>query len=379
MDTHELLRTLADAPGPAGRESTVCDILMGLWRPLVDDIRVDALGNLIALQQGTLPDTGDRRAVMAAAHIDEIGLIVTGIERGFLRIHALGGVDRRVLLGLEVRVHGRSELPGIIGSRPPHVLPVSERRKVMPWHELFVDAGLPEDEVKRLVRVGDHITIHQTVTALKNDRAAGKAMDNRACVAALTLALEALRHRTHAWDFYAVATVQEEVGVKGAITSAYGVAPDLAVALDVTFASQYNDSDPGAFELGKGPTIGVGPNCHPQIVTRLNEAAAADEVPTTIEPLPGSSGTDAWGIQVAREGIPCGLISIPVRYMHQPVEMVELKDIERTGRLLTSFVAKLASDYTPTWEDAAAADAEEETPSGKDAAASAGASEEAHT
>ena len=193
-------------------------------------------------------------------------------------------------------------------------------------------------------------------------------MDNRACVTALTLALETLRYRAHAWDFYAVATVQEEVGVKGAITSAYGVAPDLAVALDVTFATQHNDSDPGVFELGKGPTIGVGPNCHPQIVTRLNEAAAADEVPTTIEPLPGSSGTDAWGIQVAREGIPCGLISIPVRYMHQPVEVVELKDIERTGRLLAGFVARLESDYTPTWEDAAAADAEERSPSDEDSA-----------
>ena len=378
METHKLLQTLADAPGPAGREGAICDILMDLWRPLADDIHVDAMGSLIALQQGTLPDTGDRRAVMVAAHMDEIGLIVTGIERGFLRIHALGGVDRRVLLGLEVRVHGRSELPGVIGSRPPHVLPASERRKVLLWHELFVDVGLPEEEVKRLVRVGDHITIHQTVTALKNGRAAGKAMDNRACVAALTLTLEALRHRAHAWDFYAVATVQEEVGVKGAITSAYGVAPDLAVALDVTFAIQHNDSDPGAFELGKGPTIGVGPNCHPQIVTRLNEAAAADEVPTTIEPLPGSSGTDAWGIQVAREGIPCGLISIPVRYMHQPVEVVELKDIERTSRLLAGFVVRLESDYIPKWEDAAAADADEEAPSGKDAA-SADASEEAHT
>ena len=377
MKTQQLLQTLADAPGPAGREGTICDIVMDLWRPLADDIHVDAMGNLIALQQGTLPGAGHRRAVMAAAHMDEIGLIVTGIERGFLRIHALGGVDRRVLLGLEVRVHGRSELPGIIGSRPPHVLPASEREKVLPWHELFVDLGLPEDEVQRLVRVGDHITMHQTVTALKNGRAAGKAMDNRASVAALTLTLEALHHRAHAWDFYAVATVQEEVGVKGAITSAYGVAPDLAVALDVTFAIQHNDSDPGAFELGKGPTIGAGPNCHPQIVTRLSEAATADEVPTTIEPLPGSSGTDAWGIQVAREGIPCGLISIPVRYMHQPVEVVELKDIERAGRLLTGFVARLESGYTPRWEDDPAADAEEETPSGKDAA-SAATSGEAH-
>lgn len=370
METHKLLQTLADAPGPAGREGAICDILMELWRPLVDSIHVDAMGNLIALQQGSLQDTGQRRAVMAAAHMDEIGLMVTGIERGFLRIHALGGVDRRVLLGLEVRVHGRSELPGIIGSRPPHVLPASERRKILPWRELFVDVGLPADEVKRLVRVGDHITIHQTVTTLKNSRAAGKAMDNRACVAALTLALESLHHRDHSWDFYAVATTQEEVGVKGAITSAFGVAPDLAVALDVTFAIQHDDSDPGAFELGKGPTIGVGPNFHPQIVTRLNEAASADEVPTTIEPLPGSSGTDAWGIQVAREGIPCGLISIPVRYMHQPVEVVELKDIERAGRLLTGFVARLESDYTPRWEDAAAADADEEAPSGEEDAAS---------
>lgn len=365
MDTHELLQTLANAPGPAGREDTVSTILRDLWQPLADELHVDALGNLIALQRGTTSATADRRAVMAAAHMDEIGLIVTGIEREFLRIHALGGVDRRVLLGLEVRVHGRTELPGIIGSRPPHILPAADRQKVLPWHELFVDVGLAEEDVKKLVRVGDHITIHQPVTSLKSNRAAGKAMDNRASVAALTLALEALHNRKHTWDFYAVATVQEEVGVKGAITSAYGVAPDLAVALDVTFAKQYNDSDPGAFELGKGPTIGVGPNCHPQIVTRLDKAATAEEIPTNIEPLPGSSGTDAWGIQVAREGIPCGLISIPVRYMHQPVETVDLKDIERAGRLLTSFVARLESDYIPRWED----DAEEETTASESATA----------
>lgn len=357
MDTLELLKTLSNAPGPAGRESTVCSALQGLWQPYADELHVDAMGNLIALQRGTesggeAAATGGRRAVMAAAHMDEIGLIVTGIEREFLRVHSLGGVDRRVLLGLEVTVHGRADLPGLIGSRPPHVLPAAERQKVLPWHELFVDVGLSEDEVKAQVRVGDHITVRQTVAALKNGRAAGKAMDNRACVAALTLALEALHGRTHAWDFYAVATVQEEVGLKGAITSAYGIAPDIAVALDVTFATQYNDSDPGVFELDKGPTIGVGPNIHPDLAKRLGEAAEADEVPTTLEPLPGSSGTDAWGIQVAREGIPCGLISLPLRYMHQPVETVQLKDIERTGRLLTGFVTRLPADYRPSWEDA---------------------------
>jgi tetrahedral aminopeptidase len=201
------------------------------------------------------------------------------------------------------------------------------------------------------VRIGDHVTISQPLHQLKHTQAAGKAMDNRASLAALTLALEALRHRSHAWDFYAVATVQEELGVKGAITSAYGVNPDLAIALDVTFAKQHNDSDPGVFDLGKGPTIGLGPNLHPWVVTRLKEVAGAEEIPTELEPLPGSSGTDAWGIQVAREGIPCGLISIPVRYMHQPVEVVALKDIERTSRLLTAFITSLELGDRPRWDD----------------------------
>ncbi len=257
---------------------------------------------------------------MAAARMDEIGLIVTGFEDGYLHVQALGGVDRRVLLGLSVRVHGREAISGVIGSRPPHVLPMSERQVILPWHELYVDTGLSPEETRALVRVGDAITIRQPTVALKNGRVAGKAMDNRASLAAVTLALEALGHRTHVWDFYAVATVQEEVGIKGAIASAYGINPDLAVALDVTFAKQHDDSDSGTFDLGKGPTVGVGPNFHPEMVKRLTRAADSEEIPYEIEPLPGSSGTDAWGIQLAREGIPSGLISIPVRYMHQPVE-----------------------------------------------------------
>jgi tetrahedral aminopeptidase len=352
LETYDLLKSLSETPGPAGYEDAIRQVTMALWQPLVDDLRADAMGNLIAIQRGTASDDdAPRPAVMGAAHMDEIGLIVTGIEREFLRIQSLGGMDRRVLLGLEVCVHGRQELPGIIGSRPPHVLARSERDIVLPWHEIFVDVGLSPHEVEEQVRIGDHVTISQPLHQLKHKQAAGKAMDNRASLAALTLALEALRHRSHAWDFYAVATVQEELGVKGAITSAYGVNPDLAIALDVTFAKQHNDSDPGVFDLGKGPTIGLGPNLHPWVVTRLKEVAGAEEIPTELEPLPGSSGTDAWGIQVAREGIPCGLISIPVRYMHQPVEVVALKDIERTSRLLTAFITSLELGDRPRWGD----------------------------
>lgn len=349
MDTWELIKTLTEQPGPAGRETATRRILETLWHPLTDEMRTDAMGNLIALKQGTGPEP--RPALMIAAHMDEIGLIVTGLEDGFVRAHGLGGTDRRLLLGLEVDVHGRTRLPGIIGSRPPHVLSASERRRVQPWHEIFIDLGLPADELETQVRVGDHVTIHQEAQKLRNDRVAAKALDNRASVAALTLSLEALTAHRHAWDVYAVATVQEEVGVKGAITSAYGVDPELAIALDVTFAKQYNDKRVGTFELGGGPTLGIGPNIHPAVLRLLREAAKDYEIQVTLEPLPGSSGTDAWGIQVAREGIPTGLISIPVRYMHQPVETATLVDIERTARLLTAAVARLSPEFHASWED----------------------------
>ena len=347
--TFELLKAFTEAPGPSGRENVVRDAIAVRWTPLADEIRVDAMGSLIALQRGSGPEP--RPAVMAAAHMDEIGLIVTGIEGDFLRAHSLGGIDRRVLLGLDVVVHGKRELPGIIGSRPPHVLTAAEREKIIAWEEVYVDTGLPGDELASLVGIGDHITFDRELLALKNERVAGKALDNRASVVAVTLALQALRARDHAWDFYAVATVQEEVGVKGAITSAYGLAPEIAIALDVTFAPQHDDEGPGTFTLGKGPTIAGGPNFHPQVVERLQAAAKGEEIPNQFEAVPGSSGTDAWGIQVAQEGIPTGLIEIPLRYMHQPVETGTLPDIERAGRLLASFIARLEADFRPRWED----------------------------
>ena len=348
MDTFTLLKQLSEAVGPSGREDRVRDEITALWQPLVDELRTDALGNLIALRRGT---ASAAPALMIAAHMDEIALIVTQIEQGFLHVHRIGGVDRRALLGLDVIVHGKQALPGVIGTRPPHVLGAEERKKIVPWEHLFVDVGLPEDEVEALVEVGDPVSIRRPVLTLQHRRAAGKALDNRASVAAVTLALETLQQMEPAWDVYAVATVQEEIGLKGAITSAYGVNPQLTVALDVTFAQQADDSDPGTFELDKGPTIGIGPNFHPQVVERLRNAAERWEIPYQIEPLPRSSGTDAWGIQVAREGIPAGLLSIPIRYMHQPVETVALRDVERTGRLLAAFIGALPADYTPRWED----------------------------
>ena len=349
MDTLELVRKLSEAPGVTGQEETIRGILEAEWQPWVDELRTDALGNLMALRRGQAD--APRPTIMVAVHMDEVGMIVTGIEGEFLRVHSVGGIDRRALLGLEVTVHGRSDLPGISGNRPPHVLPAADRNKIPPWHELFIDLGLPPEQVQSSVRIGDRVSVSRPLVELRNQQVAGKALDNRASIAAVTLALELLSKRAHAWDIVAVATVQEEVGTKGAIVGAYAIAPQLAIALDVTFARQNDDSGAGTYALGKGPTIGIGPHFHPAIVERLREIAQSEEIPTDTEVMPRGGGTDAWGIQIAREGIPCGLLSIPVRYMHQPVEVASLRDIERTARLLAGFVASLEADYAPRWED----------------------------
>ena len=349
-----LLKQLSEADGISGYEEPVRESLRQTWQPFVDEMREDRLGSLIALKRGT--GSEPRPRLMLAAHMDEIGLMVTGIEKGFLRITRVGGTDRRVLLGLEVVVHGRRDLPGIVATRPPHVLPKEERKKPVPWDKLFVDVGLPVEEVERLVTVGDVISIRREMVELKNRRVAGKAMDDRACVAVVTLALEQLAGMRHTWDVFAVATVQEETGLKGAIASAYGVAPDLAVALDATFGKHPGVSEVDSFPLGEGPTIGIGPNFHPGLATRLKEVAEAHEIPYQVDPIPGRSGTDAWAIQVTREGVPTALVSIPVRYMHQPVEALAAQDVERAGRILAAFIAGLEPDFVEklAWDNIAA-------------------------
>ena len=350
MEVIPLLRRLSEAEGIAGFEGPIRGVVREAWEPFVDEMHEGKLGSLIALKKGTGPEPRPR--LMLAAHMDEIGLMVTDIEEGFLRITRVGGTDRRVLLGLEVIVHGRRDLPGIVATRPPHVLPKKERKKTVPWDQLFVDVGLPEEQVRELVSIGDLISVRRELLELKNRRVAGKALDDRACVAAVTLGLERLSRVEHAWDLLAVATAQEETGLKGAIASAYGVSPDLAIALDVNFGKQPGLKDADTLQLGEGPSIAVGPNFHPKLVSRLKDVAEDHEIPYQMDPVPGRSGTDAWAIQVTREGVPTALVSIPVLYMHQPVETLSSEDVERAGRLLAAFVSTSEADLLTeiAWE-----------------------------
>ena len=343
MDIVPLVKRLSEANGVSGYEHEVRQIVQEEFGRLADQVRTDALGNVIALKRGTGPDP--RPAILIATHMDEIGLIVSDLEEGFLHFQQVGGYDDRVLLGQEVLVHGRRTLPGIIGARPPHVLSQKERDQPVPYDKLRIDVGLSPEELPKVVRVGDLVTMKRELIELQGGLVAGKALDDRVSVAAAVVCLEELARMHHLWDVYAVATVQEEVGVKGAITSTFDLQPDVGIAMDVTLAKQPGTPDEYTYELGKGPTIGCGPNFHPKLQDALVETAEKMEMSYHLEPAARPGGTDAYAIQVSREGIPAGLISIPLRNMHTPVETVSIKDVERAGRLLAAFIARLDGDF----------------------------------
>jgi putative aminopeptidase FrvX len=340
METASLVRELTEARGPSGYEAEVRETIRRHFAAFAHEVRVDALGNCIALRRGG--DAGKPRpSIMLAGHMDEIALMVYQLEKGFLRIATIGGFDPRVLLGQEVIVHGRRTLSGLVVSVPPHFTDPADREKPVPLEKLFVDVGLPPAEVESLVRVGDIITLRPRWSSLANGYAACKSMDDRTAVAAIVLALEELSRREHAWDVFGVATVQEEVTMAGAITGAFGIDPTIAVAIDVTFGAQPGLGAAETVKMDGGPCIGLGPNFHPLIHGKLVATAKTLEMPFQVEPIAGASGTDAWAIQVSRAGVPCGLVSIPVRSMHSPVETVCLRDIERSARLLAEFICRL--------------------------------------
>jgi len=344
----EMLKKLVAVDGPSGVEGRVAEMARSLAADYISEARVDALGNLIAVRRGAAGQPPGR--IMLAAHMDEIGLIVTKVDSAFLHVGRVGGVDPRSLLGQEVTIYptgpGAEAYPdglaGYIGSRPPHVLSPDERGKVIPLRDLRVDLGRPADFFRAgIVRVGDRVALRGPYTELMAGRVATKALDNRASVAAMLGALGYLAGMQHSWDVIAVATTQEEIGLRGARAGAFGVAPDLAVVIDVTFGETPGENSGETVPMDKGPTIGWGPNLHPGIVKRLRSVADALEIPYINEPQPGATGTDAWAVQVTREGIPTGLLGIPIRYMHSTVETVALADIDRTARLLAAFISRL--------------------------------------
>jgi endoglucanase len=344
FDLKNHLKALVESHAPSGHEGPIREIIRDYWRDLTDEMQKDKLGSLIGIKRATNPVDPPRR-IMLAAHMDEIGMLVRDVVDGFVYVHRISGVDARVMLAQTVRVHGKRPLPGIVAARPPHLLTADMRSKYPAFTDLIIDVGLPAAEVAELVRPGDPITVDVPMIELQGEKVAGKAMDDRACVAAVTACLDNLKGMRHQWDVYATATVQEETGLLGATTAAYFIKPDIAIALDVGFAPQPGVDADSTIGMGEGPGIGVGPNFHPGLYDKLKETAKRHEIKLQDDIIPGNSGTDAWAIQIALEGIPSALLGVPVRNMHSPVETVDLRDIERCGRLMAHFIASLDADF----------------------------------
>ena len=351
MDTFKLLQTLTETPGPSGNEKAIANVVREWWEPYASHFISDHVGNLMAVKEGS--GTAPRRTILLAAHMDEIALMVHQIVghngNGFLRVTNVGGVDIRHLYGQLVVVHGQNKnFTGVLGSLPGAMLPEEKRNKPFGFEELAVDVGLPLSEVEAEIAVGDFVSFRQPLRKLLNGRVTGKALDNRASVAAVTVCLDYLSQRSHSWDVIAVATVQEETRLLGAFTSARSQAPDLAIAIDVTFGKGPGASDTGTFDLGTGPVLDLGPNVHTGMYKALKKTAESLEMSVETGTHSRASGTDAFGVQVARSGIPTGLISIPLRYMHTMVESIDLKDMERSGRLMGEFIAQLDDNFLET-------------------------------
>jgi endoglucanase len=350
MDLFALIKQLSEANGVSGHEDRVREVARKKMKPYCDDIREDAMGSLIGLRRGSQTGTKNRRSIMLAGHMDEIGFMVTKIEEGFIRFTQIGGYDVRILPGHHINVHGsKKTLPGVIGALPPHI--TGAGAGVTPMDELFIDVGMSAKEVEKHVNIGDWATLDAPCVKLDGDYVCGKTFDDRAGVAAILICLDELSKIDHSWDVYAVATVQEEIGIRGAFTSSFGVNPDVGIAIDVGFGKQPGVPEDRAETLGKGPTMHIGPNIHPALFRHIKDTAKLHEIPVQEAVSTGGTGTDANAIQITRSGIPTMLFAIPIRNMHTPVETINTKDLRRCGRLMALSIAAMDKDFmdTLTW------------------------------
>lgn len=342
--TPQLLEELLRPGAPSGYEEPATEV----WRraaAFADELSSDGLGSSIAR-------VGEGAPLLAVVgHIDEIGLVVTHIdEKGFLYFAPIGGWDPQVLVGQRVSIRGRAGIvPGVVGRKPIHLLEPDQRKKVVELKSMHIDIGAADgDEAKELVRIGDPVVIAVEPQPVAGERLVSKALDNRL---GAYVALESLRRCTEGrgpgGSFAAVAAVQEEIGLFGARTAVFEIRPDVAIAVDVTHATDapgVDEKELGSSPLGSGPVIGRGSTLSPKVTEMLIEAAEAEGIEHTLAASGRGTSTDADVLQISRSGIPTGLVSIPLRYMHSPVEMVDLRDVDATVSLLAAFGERLSAE-----------------------------------
>ena len=344
------LKKLLSTPSPSGFETKIQKICRDYVDPYADEIYKDVHGNQFAVRNPKAP-----LRVMLAGHVDEIALMINHIDdKGYLGFVAIGGIDASVLDGQRVDIHTESgALAGVIGRRAIHLTDEADRGKPLVLHKLWIDIGAKnKKEAQKHVAIGDPATIAVGHLTLLNGRMVARAMDDRIGAFVILEAMRLIAGKKIDCAVYCVTTVQEEIGLRGAATSAYGCNPHVGIAVDVSHATDHPDCDSkrfGFFELDAGPMISRGPNINPKLAGQLVSVAKKKKIPYQMEAAPRGTGTDANAIQLSRGGVATALISVPNRYMHSPVEMISLKDAENCAKLIAEWIltAKAGMNFIP--------------------------------
>ena len=332
----QALERLCTCTAPSGFEAPAADVAAELLRPLVDEVSIDRMGNVLGVRRSKTPGAPK---LLLDAHLDEIGLIVTGVEDGFLRFRSIGGVDPRMLPGRELVVLTDPPLRGLVACPAG-----GDENKSVPLNELYVDVGLSQEEAERAVPVGTPMVYRAGCFPLGEDQMCGKSMDDRACFVTLLRAAELLRDKELDVELHILGSTREEVSGAGAVVGTWAVAPDFCVAVDVTHGKTPDGPADKTFDLGGGPAIGVGPNMTRWMTERMIAKAREHGIPYQLEIMSGHTGTNGWEMQISREGVATSVLSLPLKYMHTPVETLSLADMEGVAQLLAAFVENLGKE-----------------------------------
>lgn len=340
MDMEQGLEQLCAIGAPSGFERPAALAAQKLLEPLMDEVWIDRLGDVVGVRRCGKPGA---KKLLLDAHLDEVGLTIVGIEQGFLRFLGIG-VDARMLPDREVMVLTDPPMLGVVACLPPHVLSAEDREKAPKMEELFIDVGLSQEEAEQKIPVGTPVVYKANFVHLGKQQLCSKAMDDRACFVSLLRAVELLEDKKLDVDLYVMGSTREEIGGMGARVVTQALLPDYCVAVDVTHGRTPDSSKDEAFVLGGGPVVGVGPNMTRWMTRRMLDTAQREGITVQKEIMEGGSGTNAWGMQICNEGVATAVLSIPLKYMHTPVETLDRNDIEDTARLLAAFAAGLGEE-----------------------------------
>ena len=340
--TKQFLVDIVNAVSPTGYEQETQKVYMRYMKDVADEIRTDSHGNVMAIL-----NPGAKTRVMLAGHCDELGFQISYVDDdGFLYFLPLGGHDQGLVPGRRVTIHAaQGPVPGVIGKKPIHMMTDEERKAPSEIKKLWIDIGARKKaRALELVQIGDPVTYNEQFAELEGGLAVARGFDDKIGVFSIGHALRLLKGKKLAVAVFAVSTVQEEIGLRGAHTSAFGIDPQVGIAVDVTFATDFpsmEKKEVGDIKIGGGPALTRGPNVSPVVFERLVKAATEDKIPYQVHAANRGTGTDANAIQLTRAGVATGLVSVPNRYMHTPAELIALDDAENVSRLLAAFITRL--------------------------------------